>query len=1346
MKQIYSFLIFCILYHSTASHLNAQDSHNISTVQGSIWVNPHLRSSEISSEKVPLLIEKIAENNYRLCSQIGGVKLFTMMAFEKNCESEQPCGLSFNENCEAICNSDCSYVNALTGQPEKMPIAVYSSPNFPNTSCFQKINNTHWYAYKTLNFAQNVLNFNDIGIGNTQTIYARYSPVGYWGNSNADDFGVTMNTSAANLPDAICHEWGHYLNNRITKGSINSDNGSIETQAIDEGLGDIWSTLVRLYIEENEELEDFKTAIPDYRMWAVNRNFATTYKPYNACAILNDDLPNHIQTQAWIGGDAHTKGLSISHWFYLLSEGTKGETHTVTLQVPENETAVLTSSLCNNSNFTTKEKTLQFEIQGIGHWKSLQILYRALSIIGEDANLHSLTFPKFRCATEQAAEALFPNNCDLLQQLSTAWYALNVGEKYNLSVPDKLQFCEGENWTFSLQNEAMQSIELYAPNGELLANGETAMNFEIESVDKNHQGVYQVKYRLENNCKEKLNENCEWTKDVEVRVNNFPRIIAELPSQAICEKEKLSLDARNFMEADAYQWQTSTEGVVGENAVLDYEVTEHTILQLIGVNSCGSKELFVEVEMNELPEATEILMQMDECQSENITLWVDALYDTYVWNNNNEESENSLVVSEAGIFDLTVMNEQGCETTMSIEVGEEAFFQPIVDFEVGHILMSDEVWTTQNRRIIGKLLVPSGRTLEIEGIEVEFLDEASGIVVEEGAVLKVENAVLQGNKCENRTWKGILAKGNAYKTQNQLQYQAQVFLTNSTIRDAYIGVEMGEGYSSSFLATGGGILKAESTQFIDNSIGVLFHAYLNESQSRIEDNCAFVFAESFKGTHHLGDLGYVGILAINIGGIEVKNSLFENKQIGELLDKESNRGVGIVSWHAPMRIGTGDESEQNHFVKLYKGIDSYSTSTVLGYMMIEGNRFEEVKKAIHLQYNHFSSIVGNRFEKISGENSYGLYTQKAEGLTIANNVFEAADVATEDAPIWGVIAENSGYYGCTVYNNEFTKVGIEDKFFAAVQFEGDENPNTLIDCNRFEPISYYDLLLLDDSNRYFGEEGGCDEFDPLISPLKNEWHTFCDNVESNHLYYDNSEASINWTFMPGFAPNCYSNNFQPIVCEDDHNDCSLGGFGQLGGKDENDILSNLETAITPRKHSLIISQLVRYHLKTKELPTAIRTLQQDKLRFSNQVNTTVLKQTEREEKSLRVFNLSYLQKETLPKKLETAHEILRDVLPKQPHVYTNSAQNHQIRTVNTDLTLDNSHIKVKFKRVLNLIEGIDVAVIIADMNGRVLHHEQIKGKNSEYIIDKELIVNEKYVCSLWVNGNLVKSRKFLVVN
>ncbi|MGB0930023.1 MAG: NosD domain-containing protein, partial [Chitinophagales bacterium] len=527
---------------------------------------------------------------------------------------------------------------------------------------------------------------------------------------------------------------------------------------------------------------------------------------------------------------------------------------------------------------------------------------------------------------------------------------------------------------------------------------------------------------------------------------------------------------------------------------------------------------------------------------------------------------------------------------------------------------------------------------------------------------------------------------------------------------------------------------------------ILFHAYMNESQSRIADNCAFVFEDSFNAEHHLEDLGYIGILAINIGGIEVKNSEFKNEQNSELFGIESDRGIGVLSWHAPMRIGTGDESEQNHFVKLYKGIDAYSTSTVLGFMLIEGNRFEEVTKGIHLQHNHFSSVVGNRFEKMSGENGYGLYAQKAEGLTIANNVFEAGSVATEAAPMWGAIVENSGYYGCTVYNNEFVKLGEEDKFFAAIQFEGDNNPNTLIDCNRFEPVSRYDLLLLEDKNRHFSEEGGCDEFDPLISPLKNEWHTLCDNVETYHLYHDNAEAAINWTFVPGFAPNCYSNNFQPIVCDDDDNDCSLGGFGKLGGKDEDDILNNLETAITTQEHSLVISQLVRYHLKTNELTTAIRTLQQDKQKIPTNSTTQVLNTQIGEAYQLPAFNAALVKKQIAPKKLQSEGEMSNDFLPKQTIVYTNSNNSHSIRTSNTDVILENRHLKVKFNRIVNHFEGMNVAVIISDINGRVVHHEQIEGGHDEYLIDRELIVNEKYVCSLWVNGTLVKSRKIVVLN
>ena len=1341
MKQFYGFLILCVLYVCTFVEANAQ-----TPVEGSIWINPHLRSSEVGSEKVPLLIEKIEENKYQLSNTIGNVTLYSMLAFNKNCVSEQPCETSFNENCEAICNSDCSYVNALTGNPERMPLVNYHSSDFPNSLCFRKINTTHWYSLKTLEFAQNALNFNDIGISNTQTVYARYSPEGHWGNSNADDFGVTMNSSAANWADAICHEWGHYLNNKMTKGVIVTNNGGAEIQALDEGLGDIWSSLVRLYLEEGENIENFKTAMPDYRLWAVNRNFANTYKPYNTCAVLSDDLPSHVQTQAWTIGDEHIKGLSISHWFYLLSEGTNGNTYTVRLKVPENETAILTSSLCNNANFATKEKNLQFRVDGIGHWKSLQIVYKALSLVGEDEALQPLSFATFRCATEQAVAELFPSDCHFLQQVSNAWYALNVGESYDLmNVPSRMDFCEGESWALTLENQALDNIALYAPNGDLLANGDNAMNFEIESLSGASTGTYQLKYQLKDICNATLNGTCEWTKNIEVNVESLPQILTSIPEQAICQMESISLNAEDFLKADTYEWQNENGEIIGEGKDLVFEPAMNTELQLVGKNDCGTESLMTHIEVYELPEMTEILMETNGCQSENITLWVDALYDSYEWNGGNE-GENSLVVYEAGTYELTVANEQGCSTQMSIEVKAEDFPVLAVDFEAGYVLPSDEVWTEKNHRIAGKLIVPSGRTLEIENIEVEFLNEASGIVVEEGAILKVSNAVLKGNKCENRAWAGILAKGDAYKTQTQLQYQSQVFLTNSTIQDAYIGVEMGEGYSDAFLATGGGIVVAENTQFVNNSVGILFHAYLNESQSRISSNCSFVFNESFKGAHHLGDFGYIGILAINIGGVEVKNSSFKNEQNSDLLNGQSERGVGIVSWHAPMRIGTGDVLEQNHFSRLYKGIEAYSTSTILGYMLIEGNLFEEVNKGIHLQNNHFSSIVGNRFEGIAGENAYGVYVQKGEGATIANNVFEAGSIGSEQASTWGMIVGNSGHYGCTVYNNEFTKRGSKDKFFAAVQFEGENNPNVLVDCNRFEAISNYDLLLLDDSKRYFSEEGGCDEFDPLISPLKNQWHTLCDNVDTYHLYHDNEEVEINWTFVPGFEPNCYSNNIQPIVCEDDVNDCSLGGFGQLSDKDESDILDNVETAITPNEHSLAISQLVRYHLKTKDLPTAIRTLQQDKQMLSLNTKTKVLSTPKTQKNELTAFNRSLVKTEKMPQKPKTGENNFTFIRQRRATIYTNSSAAKQIRTTSAHLELENSHVKVKFDRSLNHFEGIDVVAIISDMNGRVLHHQQIGGNDGEYVLDRELLSGEKYICSLWVNGGLLKSRKFAVVN
>ncbi len=933
MKQFYGFFTLCILCANITFTTQAQTPSKISAVEGSIWINPHLRSSEIGSEKVPILLEKTAENNYQLTNTIGEVQLYTILAFEKGCESELPCGESFNENCELICNNDCSFINALTGNPENMPLVHHNEPDFPNNPCFKKIATTHWYSFKTLEFAHDVLGFNDIGINNTNTVYARYSPAGHWGNSNADDFGVTMNTTAAYWTDAICHEWGHYLNNRITQGIIVDNNGSMEVLAIEEGLGDIWSSLVRLYLETGEDIEAFKSATPDYRMWAVNRNAAYTYKPYMTCSILETNLPNPFKTYAWTIGDEHIKGMTLGHWFYLLSEGTNGETRTARIQTPKNETNILTTGMCTNNSIETTEKNLQFNIEGIGHWNSLQIMYKALSLIGGDERFQPVNFSNLRCATEQAAQELFSNDCQILKEVGTAWYAMNIGASYDLEVETAVNLCEGDTWTIDLQNNLLESVELYAPNGDLLASGSDAMNFEMPSISIASKGSYELKYRLKNNCSPSNENACEWTKTIDlqleempqiltqppmeticplesvtmnaadfiqansyqwqtsngeviggeailtfeatentvlhligandcgtmeleapINVGELPTILAEIPTQTTCKLEVIELNASDFIQAESYQWRTSNGEIIGENAALSFEASETTKLQLVGSNDCGTIELTAEVEVNALPADAEILMEANDCQSETVTLWVEGLYEDYAWNVGGNDGNNSLEVTEAGSYELTVSNEQGCSQTLSIEVGVENIPNLGVDFATGYSLTSNEVWSEKTMRVRGKLRVPSGRTLDIEGIEVEFLDEASGIVVEKGATLKVNNAILRGNSCENRAWSGILAKGDAYKLQSQVQHQAQIQLTNTKIQDAYIGVEMGEGYSDSFLATGGGILQASNVAFVNNSVSVLFHAYLNESQSRIAENCSFVFDAPFKSSHHLGNL------------------------------------------------------------------------------------------------------------------------------------------------------------------------------------------------------------------------------------------------------------------------------------------------------------------------------------------------------------------------------------------------------------------------------------------------------------------------------------------------------------
>jgi len=509
-------------------------------------------------------------------------------------------------------------------------------------------------------------------------------------------------------------------------------------------------------------------------------------------------------------------------------------------------------------------------------------------------------------------------------------------------------------------------------------------------------------------------------------------------------------------------------------------------------------------------------------------------------------------------------------------------------------------WTSDNIRILGKITIPAGATLHINNATVEFENQTSGIVVQKGGVLVVENSTLRGNSCNNSVWSGILIEGNAFEPIPSSFYtDGMVFehhgiarlRNNVVIENAMVGVQAGDYIDFSLPTThnnnsyGGGALFIEQTNFNNNSIGVfLLPQYAGDQIFVRLSACTFSFSANFPSMHRFPDIGYAGIYTIR--PYLVQGCTFQNTNPSLITE----RGTGIISnryggWVIPSFSGT-----PCRFTGLYKGIDAYATGSLQSGLFVTQNLFEEVNKGITLNGNAVSRISYNHFLRLD-KNSYAVYALQTRGIAIHHNYISVSvpPSAYYEKP-YGIALYNSGIGGALVVNNTFvaddpTQTNFQ-RFRAATQVEGNNNPNVLIDCNNFVALSDYDIRIFNSPD--FEDQGGCDEFNSDLNPTANNWHNpALAPAGTQHIYYDNAIETINVTCLPGYEPTLVSANVNLLSCANDENDCESFIFAGGALAEQIAYLQNrMNQSVTDKEYEQFYAELIRTYLQNHLLTEA----------------------------------------------------------------------------------------------------------------------------------------------------------------
>ena len=269
----------------------------------------------------------------------------------------------------------------------------------------------HWAEENVLDYWSSVHtrnSFNNQGLPVVGYVhfYKANDPAGWPNNAQWDgnnhlmlygdgDGGINFHPLVA--LDVVAHEMGHGIAQYTA--NFYSLYHNQECDALNEGFSDIWGACVEHW------------AAPNKQMWLMGEeivNAASTclrdlHNP-NSFTALEGPHPDTYLGDFWdLNGESHNNSTVLSHWFYLLSQGSNG-----------NET---------NDNGDC------FNITAIGINDAQYVAFGTELMLNSSAS-----YSDARNMSIQAATNHFGANSNQVIQTTNAWYAVGVGEEYQYQI------------------------------------------------------------------------------------------------------------------------------------------------------------------------------------------------------------------------------------------------------------------------------------------------------------------------------------------------------------------------------------------------------------------------------------------------------------------------------------------------------------------------------------------------------------------------------------------------------------------------------------------------------------------------------------------------------------------------------------------------------------------------------------------------------------------------------------------------------------------------------------------------------------------------------------------------
>lgn len=299
--------------------------------------------------------------------------------------------------------------------------------SWPNITQDQQALDAHWGAEKVLDFWKTVFNRNSLNGNGLAIMSYVHNPVGgdaYWDGTEMNYGDGNSTFSPLTSLDVCAHETGH----GICQYTANLAYVANESSALNEGFSDIWGACVENW------------AAPNKQTWLIGEDI-TKVSPYYLRSLSNPKSSmsgeGTVDTYHGINWSystdpstyAHENMSVLSHWFYLLSQGSSG----------------------------TNDNSNSYSVTGIGISKAEEIAWRTESVYLTSSANYAAT----RTASIQAAIDLYCANSPEVAAVTNAWYAVGVGAAYAgsvMSVSGSSNICTSNTYTVINQPTGIASI------------------------------------------------------------------------------------------------------------------------------------------------------------------------------------------------------------------------------------------------------------------------------------------------------------------------------------------------------------------------------------------------------------------------------------------------------------------------------------------------------------------------------------------------------------------------------------------------------------------------------------------------------------------------------------------------------------------------------------------------------------------------------------------------------------------------------------------------------------------------------------------------------------------------